>query len=213
MKALRFSETATTQVFHDGEGLGGGGGAGIELVALNDVTIGAMGSVFVDGGDGAEGWDSGGGGGSGGSVVIAAGGVIRLAGTINARGGDGGRALRPLSRGGGGGGAGGRVALYGQSVELADDGGHWGDRSGAVVDVSGGRCFVMTASGDLRDDACGEGREGGQGSFYVDAAFGYTMMVDDGKGLGRAGAEVRRRVQCSGDVLFDWNMSRGSFCC
>lgn len=195
MNSLRFSETATTQAFHDGEGLGGGGGAGIELVALNDVTIGTMGSVSVDGGDGAEGWDSGGGGGSGGSLVIAAGGVIRHAGTISARGGDGGRALRPLSRGGGGGGAGGRVALYGQSVELADAGGHRGARRGAVVDVSGGRCFVMTASEVPRDDACGEGREGGEGSFHVDAAFGYTMMVDDGEGLGGAGAEVRRQVR------------------
>ncbi len=126
-------------------GLGGAGGGAVELLALNDVTIGVMGSVAVDGGDGAEDWDGGGGGGSGGSVVVAAGGALRHAGAISARGGHGGRTLRPLSRNGGGGGGGGRVALYGQSVEIVDGGGGDGDegdgavvRSG-VVDVGGGR--------------------------------------------------------------------------
>ena len=164
-------------------GLGGAGGGAIELVALNDVTIGVMGSISVDGGDGEGDWNSGGGGGSGGSVIIAAGGIVRHAGTISARGGDGGRTARPLSQNGGGGGAGGRVALYGQSVEFI---------GGRGVDVRGGSCLVTTKSGGLRNDACGEAREGGEGSLYVGPAFGYTLAVDDGNGLGGAGAEVWR---------------------
>lgn len=53
------------------------------------------------------------------------------------------------------------------------------------------RCFVTTKSGSLRDDACGEGRTGADGTLHVDAAYGYTMSVDDGAGLGLAGVEVR----------------------
>ncbi|CAM9745851.1 unnamed protein product, partial [Hapterophycus canaliculatus] len=86
-------------------GLGGAGGGAIELLALNDLTIGVMGSIAVDGGDGVRDWDGGGGGGSGGSVVIAAGGTVRHDGEISARGGNGGRTLRPLSKNAGGGGA------------------------------------------------------------------------------------------------------------
>lgn len=51
---------------------------------------------------------------------------------------------------------------------------------------------MTTKTGDLRDDACGEERAGGDGSFHVDAAYGYTLGIDDGSGLGGAGAEVRR---------------------
>lgn len=51
-------------------------------------------------------------------------------------------------------------------------------------------CFVTTKTGDLRDDACGDGREGGEGSFKIDAAVGYTFGIDDGNGLGGAGAQV-----------------------
>lgn len=118
-------------------GLGGAGGGAIELAALNDVTIGVMGSISVDGGNGMEDWDGGGGGGSGGSVIVSAGGVLRHAGVIYARGGDGGRTFKPLSRNAGGGGAGGRVALYGQSVEVLD--GPVGG-GGESVNVGGGRC-------------------------------------------------------------------------
>lgn len=111
-------------------GLGGAGGGAIELTALNDITIGELGVVSVDGEAGSGDWDGGGGGGSGGSIVVAAGGVVQQAGQLQARGGDGGSTMKPLSPNGGGGGAGGRVALFGQSVDLA----------GGVVDVSGGRC-------------------------------------------------------------------------
>ena len=53
------------------------------------------------------------------------------------------------------------------------------------------RCFVTTKAGDLRDDACGKERAGGNGSFHVDAVYGYTLGIDDGSGLDGAGAEVR----------------------
>lgn len=122
-------------------GLGGAGGGAVELLALNDLTIGVIGSVAVDGGDGTADWDSGGGGGSGGSVVIAAGGAVRHAGAISARGGNGGRTLRPLSKNAGGGGAGGRVVLYGQSVEVVGGEGADGEERG-TVDVGGGRCVA-----------------------------------------------------------------------
>lgn len=125
-------------------GLGGAGGGAIELTALNDVTIGVMGSISVNGADGVEDWDGGGGGGSGGSVVVSAGGMVRHAGVISARGGDGGRTLRPLSRNAGGGGAGGRVALYGQSVEVLESSVEGGGES---VDVGGGRYVEERGSG------------------------------------------------------------------
>lgn len=60
------------------------------------------------------------------------------------------------------------------------------------------RCFVTTKAGGFRDDACGEERAGGDGSFHVDAAYGYTLGIDDGSGLGGAGAEVRRGT---GDIF------------
>lgn len=145
VNALGFSETASdsSRLLR---GLGGAGGGAVELLALNDVTIGVMGSIAVDGGDGAEDWDGGGGGGSGGTVVVAAAGTVKHSGAISARGGHGGRTLRPLSRNGGGGGAGGRVVLYGQSVDVVGGGGADGEEGeeGAVkkgvVDVGGGRC-------------------------------------------------------------------------
>ncbi|CAM9431453.1 unnamed protein product [Ectocarpus sp. 4 AP-2014] len=187
VNALGFSEgsNSSSRLMR---GLGGAGGGAIELLALNDLTIGVIGSVAVDGGDGTADWDNGGGGGSGGSVVIAAGGAVRHAGAISARGGNGGRTLRPLSKNAGGGGAGGRVVLYGQSVDVVGGEGANGEERG-TVDVGGGSCFVTTKSGDLRDDACGDGRAGGEGSFKVDAALGYTFGIDDGFGLGGAGAQ------------------------
>ncbi|CAM9732362.1 unnamed protein product, partial [Discosporangium mesarthrocarpum] len=161
------------------QGRGGAGGGAIELTALNDVIIGSEGEVLMDGGAGAGDWEGGGGGGSGGAVVIAAGGTIRVAGTISVRGGDGGPAFRPLSQNAGGGGGGGRVALFAQSVDL----------EGASVNVSGGRCFVTTKSDTLRDDACPAGHAGASGTLYTDASFGYQFRADNNEGLGGAGAE------------------------
>jgi len=61
-------------------------------------------------------------------------------------------------------------------------------------------CFVTTKTGDLRDDACGEGRAGGEGSFIVDAVVGFTFGVDDGSGLGGAGAQVGGMDMLAGTV-------------
>lgn len=52
------------------------------------------------------------------------------------------------------------------------------------------RCFVTTKTGDLRDDACGDGRSGEVGTSHIDASYGYTFGIDNGSGLGGAGAEV-----------------------
>lgn len=139
VNALGFSEGSNNSTSRLLRGLGGAGGGAIELLALNDLTIGVMGSIAVDGDDGSADWDSGGGGGSGGSVVVAAGGAVHHAGAISARGGNGGCTLRPLSKNAGGGGAGGRVVLYGQSVEVVGGEGADGEERGAV-DVGGGRC-------------------------------------------------------------------------
>lgn len=65
------------------------------------------------------------------------------------------------------------------------------------------RCFVTTKSGDLRDDACGEARSGGNGTFHIDAAYGYKFGVDDGSGLGGTGAEVR---QARGNVVVGFSI-------
>ncbi|CAM9230395.1 unnamed protein product, partial [Choristocarpus tenellus] len=163
-----------------GEGRGGAGGGAIEFAALNDVVIGSLGRVVVDGSAGAGAWDGGGGGGSGGAVLVAAGGAIRHTGSISARGGDGGPTYRPLSENGGGGGGGGRVALYAQSIDIEQNG---------KFDVSGGRCFVTTKSNGLRDDACDERRAGATGTLTKDASFGYHFGPDNNHGLGGAGAE------------------------
>ena len=68
-------------------GRGGAGGGAIELVAVNDLEIGEFCHIRVDAAPGHESNNAGGGGGSDGSVLLAAGGVIRLRGTISARGG------------------------------------------------------------------------------------------------------------------------------
>ncbi len=49
---------------------------------------------------------------------------------------------------------------------------------------------MTTKTGEVRDDACGEGRAGGEGSINIDAVVGFTFGVDDGSGLGGAGAQV-----------------------
>ena len=137
-------------------GRGGAGGGAVELVAMNDITVGEHCELYVGGGAGEEGSRVGGGGGSGGSVVVAAGGSLRLLGTVRASGGAGGAAKRsaaqkpgdpsdpgdlaiPADRGeggGGGGGGGGRVLLSGKSVEVRGE-----------VDVSGGAA-VRIRGGD-----------------------------------------------------------------
>jgi Ca2+-binding RTX toxin-like protein len=88
-------------------GGGGDGGGGIELSALGDVTIGALGSILADGIDGELGAGNlaGGGGGAGGGIFIH-GQDVTVNGTLSADGGAGGNVV-----GGGGGGGGGRILV------------------------------------------------------------------------------------------------------
>ena len=126
--------------FTNPTGRGGHGGAAIELVAVNDITIGAHGIVNVSAGDGQAGHVSGGGGGSGGAILLSAGGVIVNDGQLIARGGDGGLAgdissdkdiYQADDVAGGAGGGGGRIAIFGQAYRASDD---------TVVEAPGGYC-------------------------------------------------------------------------
>jgi hypothetical protein len=101
-------------------GAGGSGGGAVELIAVNDLIIGANGGVNVDGMDGESSLRAGGGG-SGGTVLLSAGGVIVLHGTVTARGGKGGDGIGVGGRGGGGGG-GGRIAGYAQALNMEGGG-------------------------------------------------------------------------------------------
>lgn len=142
----------------------------MEIVAVNDITIGSSGAIIVDAQDGSPGSQYGGGGGAGGSVLLSAGGVIYHEGVISARGGHGGTTNWPEGFGGGG-GAGGRVAMYGQSVTVAPE---------ARVDVSGGHC---RGSENPHAPVCE--RHGGKGTFYVWSRVG-ARYHDDARG-GAAG--------------------------
>lgn len=80
-------------------GAGGSGGAALELIAVNDLIIGAHGGINLDGEEGENGFRAGGGG-SGGTLLISAGGVIVIHSTISARGGAGGKGVGLGGRGG-----------------------------------------------------------------------------------------------------------------
>ena len=97
----------------------GHGGGVIEIVAMNDLTIGP-GAVFTANGDPGDDAFRAGGGGSGGTIYLAAGGSIRLDGKLRANGGDGGLAVGVTGGDSlsvpGGGGSGGRIILDAMSV-------------------------------------------------------------------------------------------------
>ncbi|KAJ1461354.1 hypothetical protein M885DRAFT_457457 [Pelagophyceae sp. CCMP2097] len=190
---------------------GGAGGGAIEIVAMNDLELGAGCGIHVDAGDGFGGHLGGGGGGSGGTIVLAAGGVLKVDGFLTARGGHGGQAHAALRSagdpalavrqgGGGGGGGGGRVALYGRSLSTLSA---W-DPLRLRVDVSGGRCRELGdafgCDGDLR-------RDGGSGSYHAEAAFElrYDAVIGDDVGgafgtLGALRIRGRARAQTAATV-------------
>jgi hypothetical protein len=111
---------------------GGGGGGGLELGALDAITIAGQG-VIASGGNGGRGEGGvsqpagGGGGGAGGGLLIHADSVALLS-TLDVTGGDGGTSLYAGDAAGGG-GAGGRVyieyvsGLTGDLSEVLIDGG------------------------------------------------------------------------------------------
>jgi hypothetical protein len=128
-------------------GRGGDGGGAIEIVAANDVIIGSYGKVLMQGGHGEEASEGGGGGGSGGAILLSAGGLLRVDGILDVRGGDGGfGGYRDAARYAGGGGSGGRIALYAQSVSIAHP-----NQTLSNSALVGGRCGrrVIAASSTL----------------------------------------------------------------
>ena len=92
-------------------GYGGHGSGVIEIVAVNDLTLGLNGSISAVGQDGADAYQAGGGG-SGGTIYLVAGGSMRIDGKLNVTGGRGGRGIGKNAYPGGG-GAGGRIILNG----------------------------------------------------------------------------------------------------
>ncbi|KAH8073924.1 hypothetical protein JL721_2476 [Aureococcus anophagefferens] len=158
-------------------GRGGAGGGAIEIVAVNDLHLGANCRVSVDGADGRSAHLSGGGGGSGGSVLLSAGGVLTLEGDVSARGGAGGPA-----QAGGGGGGGGRVAVYGRSLSTREA---WGGLE-PRLDVAGGACREWDAATQSVRAGCGgrprnRARDGRAGTTYVESRFElrYDALIDD----------------------------------
>lgn len=124
-------------------GKGGAGGGAVELIAINDITIGSFGKLLLRGGDGEQTSEGGGGGGSGGAALLSAGGVVVNEGAIDVGGGGGAYGgnytagaevsstpvAAPIS---GGGGGGGRIALFGESIV-----------NRGALSVTGGDCGVL----------------------------------------------------------------------
>lgn len=119
-------------------GLGGHGGGAIEIVAASDLTVGSYGKFIARGGDGQQTSGGGGGGGSGGAILLAAGTVVKVEGTLDVSGGDGGFGGFTSLELAGGGGGGGRIAIYADSVVTTS----------ATIITSGGRCGVYKITGE-----------------------------------------------------------------
>jgi hypothetical protein len=162
----------------DPMGKGGAGGGAIELVAVNDITIGNFGRISVDGEQGHNGHRAGGGG-SGGAVLLVAGGAVVHDGVITANGGAGGAGQGDGAKGAGsrtsrsgGGAGGGRVAMYANSVQIGDRSKNIRYNSLGMIEVRGGlggSCSSPTCSGPGQD-----------GSIHVPSVVGggHKFMVD-----------------------------------
>lgn len=143
---------------------GGGGGGAIEIISLNEVTMGANCKIIVAGGAGAINKICGGGG-SGGAIMLVAPSIILIAGAIlDAQGGVGGdtgpkviEEIKPeitrRNMGNGGGGGGGRIALFSK-----DDFGAKGDDT-IETTVSKGITIAGCKGGAAAND-------GADGTFY-----------------------------------------------
>jgi len=150
-------------MFERPNGRGGSGGGAIEIIAVNDIVIGKEGRISCNGENGFDGWIASGGGGSGGAILLAAGGTIRHEGTLSADGGNGGVARLPNGRkdavdGHGGAGAGGRIAMYAQSLMINES---------STIGVTGGLCSST-------ERLC----HGEQGTFYQDEALRQDVTID-----------------------------------
>jgi hypothetical protein len=127
---------------------GGGGGGGIELGAVNTVTI--TGQILADGGD-AHSVDTSaipasegnGGGGAGGGILVHAKSVVH-SGTLSAKGGRGG-GINAAREGGGGGG--GRIVVVYSQTGPADETGMFVDGGDAGGDDGLGNLFATGVDG------------------------------------------------------------------
>lgn len=116
-------------------GRGGAGGGAIELVAASDLVIGSYGVIRAQGGMGEQTSDGGGGGGSGGAILLTAGTTAVVEGILDVSGGSGGYGGTSSSLQGGGGG-GGRIAIFADTITVAD--------SAASLIATGGSCGAFT---------------------------------------------------------------------
>ena len=160
-------------MFDHPKGRGGAGGGALEIVALNDITLGPRSKISFPGEAGFRSYMTAGGGGSGGAILLSAGGAIRVEGELSVKGGDGGVADAPDSKigigaagGHGGAGAGGRIAMFGETIAI--------DKN-ATISYGGG---VGAAGCKTETRQC----DGGEGTFYRDALLHHEMFVDDAVG-------------------------------
>lgn len=182
-----------TMVGIAGQVRGGSGGGAVEIVAINEITIGHNSVISCDGEQGWRGFNLGGGGGSGGSVLLSANGNINIDGKVTARGGDGATPIRlgDNSLLGGGGGSGGRVALYGKTVTSKN------------IDVSGGSC------GAQRNDQLGS-CVGQIGTIFEEKQLGLSVAVDHSIGAFGTQHSLRLESSNSKEMIF-WMDPRNHF--
>ena len=171
-EANLFRETGDPGTNGRPRGRGGAGGGALEIVAVNDITLGPNGVLNFDGERGTDAFMTAGGGGSGGAVLLSAGGVIRLQGKISVAGGNGGEALEPNGRtdivnGHGAAGSGGRVAMFAQAITFGE---------GSSVGYDGGSGVEACSVDGVRN--C----EGGSGTFLHEESLGHDMFVDETQG-------------------------------
>ena len=172
-----------------GQVRGGSGGGAIEIVAINDITIGANARISCNGERGWANFARGGGGGSGGSILLSANGNIKIKGFIETKGGDGGKLASYRNdqnnhTGFGGGGGGGRIAIFGKSI------------TGQNFDVSGGRCGIP--SQDISWGKCA----GGKGTIYTQVMFGHTFFIDDTSGAMGTNHSLRFKPPAMSEIDF-----------
>lgn len=166
---------------------GGSGGGAIEIIAVNEITLGSNATISCNGEDGWEGYGASGGGGSGGSILFSANGSINIKGFIEAKGGNGGMPLSKDEKYSAGGGGGGRIALYGKSI------------SDTRYDVSGGQCFNQN-----RLENC----SGNAGTMYKDNIFSHVIFIDDKNGA--AGTSNSLRFKSESQIQ-QWSDPRNQY--
>eukprot|EP00569_Conticribra_weissflogii_P010713 CAMPEP_0171379434 /NCGR_PEP_ID=MMETSP0879-20121228/26580_1 /TAXON_ID=67004 /ORGANISM="Thalassiosira weissflogii, Strain CCMP1336" /LENGTH=932 /DNA_ID=CAMNT_0011890197 /DNA_START=3 /DNA_END=2798 /DNA_ORIENTATION=+ len=165
------SEPFLLAMFKGPRGRGGNGGGAIEIIAANDIILGSNAMISCDGEAGAGGYMFAGGGGSGGSILLAAGGAVKIGGRLSVDGGHGGvkKGIPKKNQsdvGHAGAGAGGRIALFGQSVTVAEN---------SSISILGGRVGnCENTHMDIRSYNCA----GDNGSLFIQSDIESEMSLD-----------------------------------